>query len=44
VGAVLPRQRFTKKHYKDSKILSERQREEFFAKIQILEQKKQIIY
>ncbi|MDD3263048.1 MAG: ribonuclease HII [Candidatus Absconditabacteria bacterium] len=44
VGAVLPRQRFTKKHYKDSKILSERQREELFAKIQILEQKNQIIY
>lgn len=44
VGAVLPRQRFIKKHYKDSKILSEHQREELFTKIQILEQKNQIIY
>ncbi len=44
VGAVLPRQRFIKKHYKDSKILSERQREELFAKIQSLEQKNQIVF
>lgn len=44
MGAVLPRQRFTKKHYKDSKILSERQREDLFDKIQTLEQKNQILY
>lgn len=44
VGAVLPRQRFTKKYYKDSKVLSERKREELFEKIQKLEQKNQILY
>ncbi len=44
VWAVLSRQKFTKKYYKDSKILSEKQREELFEKIQILEQKNQIIY
>lgn len=44
VGAVLPRQRFTKNHYKDSKILSERQREALFQKIQQTESKNQILY
>lgn len=44
VGAILPRQRFIKKDYKDSKLLSEKKREELFQKIQILEQKNQILY
>ena len=44
VGAVSPRKKFIKKHYKDSKILSERQRENLFNKIQLLEQKNQILY
>jgi ribonuclease HII len=42
VGAIFPRQRFSKKEYKDSKVLSEHQREMFYKKIAKLEQKNQI--
>ena len=44
MGAVFPRQRFTKKDYKDSKVLSEHQREALFEKIHQTEQKNQILY
>jgi len=44
VWAVLPRQRFIKKDYKDSKILSKLQRELLFEKINYTEQKNQILY
>jgi ribonuclease HII len=44
VGAVLPRKRFIKKYYKDSKVLTERQRETLFTKIQQTEDKNQILY
>lgn len=44
VWAILPRKKFIKKYYKDSKILSESQREDLLIKIEQAEQKNQILY